>query len=125
KTSYPAFSLYQYLYEKGELGYPFNLFMADCKPEIELYDLQSDPYELKNLVQTDTFQTIGKELLQRLQDEIALLEKDMAIEPPEIIEKGVKSGRSYGQSLLEKIGLPRDASASDMVMYWEKQLLKK
>lgn len=125
KTSYPAYALYQDLYEKGELDYPFNLFMADSKPEIELYDLQSDPYELKNLAETALFQTKGKQLLQLLKEKMAVLERNTEVESRETTEKGIQSGRSYGQSKLEEMGLPKEASPAQMVKYWEKLLLKK
>ena len=125
KTSYPAFSLYQYLYEKGELGVPFNLFMAGHKPEIELYDLKNDPYELKNLANTDLFQTIGEQLFQTLKNKIMALEHGKETESPGTTEKGVKSGRSYGQLKLEKMGLPKEADPNQMVKYWEKELLNK
>lgn len=125
KTFYPAYALYQDLYEKGELDYPFNLFMADSKPEIELYDLQSDPYELKNLVGTAIFQTTGKQLLRILKEKIAVLERNTEAESRKTTEKGIQSGRNYGQSRLEEMGLPKKASPAQMVKYWEKQLLKK
>lgn len=125
KTSYPAYALYEDLYERGQLDYPFNLFMADSKPEIEFYDLQSDPYELNNLACTALFQTKGKALLQILKEKIDTLEKNTEIESPETTARGVQSGRSYGQSRLEGMGLHKEATPAQMVRYWEKQLLKK
>jgi len=99
--------------------------MADSKPEIELYDLQSDPYELKNLAETALFQTKGKQLLQLLKEKMAVLERNTEVESRETTEKGIQSGRSYGQSKLEEMGLPKEASPAQMVKYWEKLLLKK
>lgn len=125
KTSYPAYALYQDLYEKGELDYPFNLFMVDHKPEIELYDLQSDPYELKNLADTELFQIIGKQLLQALQEKITILEKNREIESPEFTKKGVESGRKYGHAKLEEMGLSKEATSNQIVKYWERKLLEK
>lgn len=123
KTSYPAYALYQALYESGQLSHPFNLFMADSKPEVELYDLQSDPYELKNLANTNRFKTIERKLLQVLKDRLAVLEKDMEIEPPETREKAIRAGRNYGKSRLESMGLSEDSRSAEIVEYWKKKLL--
>lgn len=122
KTYYPAYALYQALYESGQLSHPFNLFMADSKPDVELYDLRSDPYELKNLANTDRFKIIEHQLMQVLKDRLMVLEKDMEKEPPETMEKAIRAGRNYGKSRLGAMGLSENSSPAEIVDYWEKEL---
>jgi uncharacterized sulfatase len=51
---------------KGELNQDQAKFMAHIKPEIELYDLKKDPFELKNLADDKEYSTVKKELLSKL-----------------------------------------------------------
>ncbi|MCP5549091.1 MAG: sulfatase [Akkermansiaceae bacterium] len=47
--SYPALAVLNVLHLEGRLTDEQDRFMADHKPEFELYDLENDPYELHNL----------------------------------------------------------------------------
>ncbi|WP_419194948.1 sulfatase-like hydrolase/transferase [Novipirellula herctigrandis] len=52
------------VFAEGKLPEPAALFMSDSKPAEELYDLQSDPYEINNLAADEAY----KEVLDRMRD---------------------------------------------------------
>ena len=68
ERSYPVLALLNVMNLKGELNADQAKFMADHKPEFELYDLQNDPWELNNLSDNADFQDIKNELLSVLND---------------------------------------------------------
>jgi hypothetical protein len=55
------------LYEKGELNDVQARLMAPTRPQEELYDLESDPYEIKNLADSIDHREI-KQLLSAALD---------------------------------------------------------
>ena len=48
-TSYPALQVMRQLHAEGSLSGPPSLWMAPSRPELELYDLATDPHEVVNL----------------------------------------------------------------------------
>ncbi|MEM6842315.1 MAG: sulfatase [Bacteroidota bacterium] len=66
ERSYPVLALLNVMHLKGELPPEQDRFMADSKPEYELYDLQNDPYELNNLVDAAVHQPVKDSLLAEL-----------------------------------------------------------
>ncbi len=66
ERSYPVLALLNVMHLEGELSPEQDRFMADSKPEYELYDLQSDPYELDNLTDDTEHQSIKDSLLAEL-----------------------------------------------------------
>ncbi len=68
ERSYPVLALLNVMNLKGELNADQAKFMADHKPEFELYDLQNDPWELNNLSDNADFLDIKNELLSVLND---------------------------------------------------------
>ena len=48
-TSYPALQVMRQLHEEGQLVGAVAAWMAPARPEHELYDLQADPFEVRNL----------------------------------------------------------------------------
>ena len=51
-TSYPALQVMRQLHAAGELEGAAAQWMAPSRPELELYDLESDPHEVENLAET-------------------------------------------------------------------------
>ncbi len=66
ERSYPVLALLNVMHLKGELPPEQARFMADSKPEFELYDLQNDPYELENLADDANHQSLKDSLLAEL-----------------------------------------------------------
>ncbi len=67
ERSYPVLALLNVMHLKGELTPEQARFMDDSKPELELYDLQADPYELHNLADDADHQALKDSLLAELE----------------------------------------------------------
>jgi uncharacterized sulfatase len=68
ESNYPDLALLNLMNLKGELNKDQAKFMAKTKPEIELYDLKKDPYELKNLADDKEYSAMKKELFSKLME---------------------------------------------------------
>lgn len=68
ERNYPVLALLNVMNLRGELTPEQALFMADSKPEFELYDLEKDPWELNNLAEHPDYQNIKHDLLSHLND---------------------------------------------------------
>ncbi|WP_146403913.1 sulfatase [Planctomycetes bacterium CA13] len=66
EKSYPMLALMNVLNMQGKLNDAQARFMADSKPEFELYDLDSDPHEINNLADDPKFTAIKAELLAEI-----------------------------------------------------------
>ncbi len=67
ERSYPALTVMRELHAQGKLTPAQELFMADRKPDEELYDLKTDPDELHNLANSPKHQKKLNELREVLQ----------------------------------------------------------
>jgi len=67
KETYPVMRLMRRLHKEGKLTPEQALFMAERRPEEELYELQADPHELNNLASSPSHQ----ELLQKMRRTLA------------------------------------------------------
>ncbi|VGO22951.1 sulfatase family protein [Pontiella sulfatireligans] len=63
---YPMLAEMAVMYAKGTLTPAQAAFFAPTKPEVELYDLRTDPHETKNLAGNSKYASIKKELLTEL-----------------------------------------------------------
>lgn len=66
ETNYPILGLMRHLHAEGKLTGPALNLMANYRPKEELYDLQNDPWETKNLANSKAHQAIKKRLTQAL-----------------------------------------------------------
>lgn len=66
ERSYPVLALLNVMHLKGELNPEQDRFMDENKPEYELYDLQTDPYELNNLADNADHEALKNSLLAEL-----------------------------------------------------------
>ncbi|MEM9337503.1 MAG: sulfatase [Bacteroidota bacterium] len=127
KLQYPAFTLYRVLHKQGKLGAPYNQFMAATKPEIELYDLKSDPSEYHNLAQKEAHQELKNELFDALKTNLSVFEKNWKDESEAARKKGIEGSENYYQKAIKtrRPGLSPDATDEEILKYWEDLLLTK
>jgi len=71
ETNYPTLTVLKERHAQGKLSPAQALFMADRKPDEELYDILADPYEVKNLAGDPEHQAVLDELRQTLDKWIA------------------------------------------------------
>jgi arylsulfatase A-like enzyme len=83
--TYPVLALMRELYEEGELNEAQARLMAPTRPPEELYDLERDPYEIRNLADSTDHREI-KQLLSTALDTWIQETNDQGriAEPPEI-----------------------------------------
>lgn len=66
EKQYPMLSLMNVMNMQGRLNPVQAHFMAATKPEFELYDLQNDPHEVRNLADDPNFSPVKAELLAEI-----------------------------------------------------------
>lgn len=123
KLQYPAFSLYKVLYEKSELGEPYNQFMAETRSEIEFFDLKNDPEELVNLAENKKYKKHQDRLFEKLNATLKVIEKNMLPESAAAIATAKKGSAVFFEKGIAKKGLAVDASDEEIVKQWERELL--
>jgi uncharacterized sulfatase len=123
KHRYPAWTLMEVLYVQGKLTPEQELFMASVRPDEELYDLKSDPYEVKNLAGDPEHQEKLKELRGILDKWIKETSDQGEIpEDPRIGVIAYQDVKKYYAPEIKKRGLPINARPSEYLKYWEKRL---
>ncbi|AQT67341.1 Arylsulfatase [Anaerohalosphaera lusitana] len=122
--AYPALSLLQLWKQQGKLTDAQKPFMADVRPKEELYDLQSDPWEINNLAGDAKYADKLAELRGVLDKWIE--ETEDKGQTPEDAQT-----RKYWQNFFEKRyakimknrGLGEDPSPAQRVAWWREKML--
>jgi hypothetical protein len=71
------------LHAKGKLNATQSLFMADRKPELELYDIEKDPHEVNNLAASAAHRNTVMDMDRRLQAWLKQMDDKGAVPEPE------------------------------------------
>ena len=123
---YPVLQVLNALHKQGKLSEAQARFMASRKPEEELYDLQTDPHELRSLAGETQHTGTLHELRRRLGkwiDETG--DQGQQAEELQEVAYWVKRQAERHKTFMRRKGLPVDASAEEHLAYWEKEMLHK
>ena len=121
--SYPMLPLMHVMFEEGQLDDAQKIFMDSFRPSEELYDLETDPFEINNLA-TKSEYTLE---LEKLRDTLNqwVNKNDLGIYPEDQAE--IDSAQEQALKTLKKTlqnrNLPENASYRKHVEYWENKLL--
>jgi arylsulfatase A-like enzyme len=91
QRQYPVWTLLHRLHADGKLTLPQALLCAPSMPVEELYDLQNDPHEIRNLAKSPSHQAVRLRLRSALEDWIEeTRDQGRQLEPPDLAaRKGV------------------------------------
>jgi N-sulfoglucosamine sulfohydrolase len=124
KKQYPCVSVLELWKEQGKLTDAQKPFMADRRPEEELYDLKSDPHEIRNLAADGGHRQLLEKMRGELDQWIADTQDQGAIpEPAAVTDYWMEEARGRHKVELEKRGLTLDSTPAEHVAWWEKKLL--
>jgi arylsulfatase A-like enzyme len=102
----PSYNRMRELFAEGKLNANQAKFMASSRPAEELYDLQSDPYELHNLAGDAAQRATLERLRARLDAWIAETHDQGAIpEDPQTVAEELKKNEPAEQKLRAELGL--------------------
>lgn len=88
ERQYPALNLMKELHAAGKLTPVQVLFMAPAKPEEELYDLEADPHEVRNLAGSPEHQAVLREMRAALDRWVEESGDQGAIPEPPAAQRG-------------------------------------
>tara|TARA_R110002049_G_scaffold285698_1_gene466672 strand:- start:44931 stop:46370 length:1440 start_codon:yes stop_codon:yes gene_type:complete len=122
KLSYPVDTLMRVLHAAGQWDSPF---MAETRPAEELYDLQSDPWEMTNLASDPQYESTLRTLRAKVDQWIVDTGDKGAIDESESVdlEALMQSKRkSYYEKNMSKRGLDPNLSNQEYLEWWEQEL---
>lgn len=122
KQAYPTLTLMQVMKKQNKLNETQLLFMAETRPEEELYHLKTDPFEIKNLANDSTYQKKLTELRKQLKKWLDNADKGTYPEAQKAID--------YAQNLMKKRyakrqqekGLQPNPTDKEILKYWDAYL---
>ncbi len=101
---YPVLRLMHRLHTKNQLTPEQALFMADSRPQEELYDLTNDPHELNNLAEQQQYQSTLREFRNILDDWIKDTgDRGEFPEDPVVVKKYKEAMKEWAQDRIDEI----------------------
>jgi uncharacterized sulfatase len=85
----PTMQAWRRLDGEGKLAGPQKIFFAPTKPREELYDVEADPYEVRNLAGSPEHQFVLKEMRAELDEWMAATKDLGAVSEAELIKRGL------------------------------------
>ncbi|MBX3179133.1 MAG: sulfatase [Candidatus Hydrogenedentes bacterium] len=124
KLQYPALGVLEQWKAEGKLNEAQQAFMAERRPEEELYDLRADPHELENLAKNIEYKQLLERMRGQLDQWIADTNDQGALpEPAAVTNHWLEEARGRFEKTMQQRGLAVDATPVDHVAWWEKKLL--
>ena len=123
KANYPVLTQMQVFYREGKLDENQSLFMADKRPEEELYDVQADPHELRNLAFRSEYQGTLMHYRTILDQWLADADYGVYPESEEDIAHAQELMKKNFKDEMVKKGLKTNISDREFLAYWERLLL--
>ena len=122
---YPMWTLMEVLYAEGSLTPAQAAFMAPCRPPEELYDLEKDPHETRNLAGDPSYAGVLKRMREQLERWITETgDQGEKPEDPRVAARMFVERHLPGtKRALKARGLPVFPSPKEYLAWWEKQLL--
>ena len=98
--------------------------MAGTRPEEELYDLRTDPHEMKNLADNPDYAEKLAELREMVNDWIAETGDTGAIDESQTVdmEELMKSKWKYYTNSMKRRGLDPGLSEREYLQWWQNEL---
>ena len=124
EMEYPVLPLMHVMYEEATLNDTQKLFMDSYKPAEELYHLENDPFEIKNLANNDIYKETLENLRNVLNSWVAKNDLGSYPEAPEEIKAAQDEALERHKRKLKERNLPENATYKQLVAYWEQELLK-
>ncbi len=125
KQQYPLWTLAPVLQAEGNLTPEQEKFLAPCRPYEELYDLETDPYELTNLAVSPNHKSELDDLRSKLDEWIETYGDMGAIpeDPAVIADEAHKMYENHTIRMAAK-NLPPDVTDNAFIEWWEQHLLE-
>ncbi|MBN1344071.1 MAG: sulfatase-like hydrolase/transferase [Phycisphaerae bacterium] len=121
---YPVLALMQVLQQQGKLTPAQALFMAPRRPREELYDLEKDLHEIRNLCEDPGAAAVLGELRKALDAWIEQTKDRGAVaESESVLAAAKKLAESQQAKVFKRRGLREDCRAEVLLKYWEGRLL--
>ncbi len=124
KHQYPVLTLLEVMNKRSELDPEAAHFMAENRPVEELYDLQNDPHEVRNLAKEPAYRETLRELRNELDNWICRTKDQGQIpEDPEIAAQWDRQMAEYFKENMTGKGLAPDVTDEKYLRWWENRLI--
>lgn len=121
KLSYPVVTLMKFLHAEGKFDSPL---LAATRPGEELYDLQADPFEMKNLATDPAYKSHLVRFRNKLESWVVETNDQGRIDEGLTVDmEALRAGKwKWFESTMRKRGLQADTTDRDYLRWWEEQL---